>query len=102
MIARSWSGRTPADLADDYIEYLRRTGVTDLQATPGNKGVYVMRRFIGDEAEFTLISLWESMDVIKGFAGDDVERAVYYPEDERFLNEMASRVSHYEVLVFPE
>jgi hypothetical protein len=55
----------------------------------------------GGEAEFTLISLWESWDAIKAFAGADYEKAVYYPEDERFLLRLDPRVTHYEVLSSP-
>jgi hypothetical protein len=48
-----------------------------------------------------LISLWESWDAIKAFAGADYERAVYYPEDERFLRHLDPEVQHYEVLSSP-
>ena len=60
-----------------------------------------MRRIEGDEAHFLLISLWESIDAIKRFAGEDVEKARYYPEDPAFLLEMEPRVTHYEIPVRP-
>jgi len=99
MIARTWRGLTPAAKADEYLNYLERTGVKDTRATPGNKGVFVFRRVVGGEAEFLMMTLWESMEAIKKFAGDDPERAVYYPEDEQFLLELEPNVSHYDVLV---
>ena len=98
MIARVWHGEVPADRADEYHEYLRSTGVADLRATPGNRGVYVMRRFKDDRARFTMISLWDSIEAIRVFAGDDEEVARYYPEDADFLFEMAPKVSHYDVV----
>jgi heme-degrading monooxygenase HmoA len=101
MIARTWHGVTPASKADAYMEFLHRTGVPDYKATPGNRGVYVLRRIEGDVAHFLLVSLWDSMEAIKGFAGEDVEKAVYYPEDPEFLLEMELNVTHYEVLVQP-
>jgi heme-degrading monooxygenase HmoA len=70
-------------------------------AVPGNQGVWVLRRVSGGEAEFTLISLWESWDAIKAFAGPDYERAVYYPEDKRLLRQLDPEVEHYEVLSSP-
>ena len=76
MIARTWHGVVPEPKADAYDAYLRRTGIPDLQATPGNRGVYVLRRVRDGEAHFLLISLWESLDAIRAFAGDDVERAL--------------------------
>jgi heme-degrading monooxygenase HmoA len=102
MIARTWHGMVPAARADDYMAYLERTGLPDYRATPGNRGVWVLRRTEGDRAHFLLVSLWESMDAIRAFAGDDVERARYYPEDRGFLLELEPHVTHYEVLGRPE
>ncbi|MEW6212392.1 MAG: antibiotic biosynthesis monooxygenase [Acidobacteriota bacterium] len=99
MIARTWHGATVASKSDEYLEYLNRTGVPDLRATEGNQGVYVMRRIEGEQAHFLLISLWESIDAIKQFAGEDVEKARYYPEDPEYLLEMEPRVTHYEIPV---
>ncbi|MGH2737832.1 MAG: antibiotic biosynthesis monooxygenase family protein [Actinomycetota bacterium] len=101
MIARMWRGRTPAEKADDYHAYLRATGLNEYAETPGNRGVYVLRRTEGDVAEFLLVSLWESMYAVRAFAGDDPERAVYYPEDDEYLLEREPTVSHYEVLEGP-
>jgi heme-degrading monooxygenase HmoA len=53
------------------------------------------------KSEFTLISLWDSWDAIKAFAGPDPEKAVFYPEDDKFLLERGPRVTHYEVLSSP-
>jgi heme-degrading monooxygenase HmoA len=101
MIARTWHGVVPAGKADEYFDYLKRTGVPDLRGTPGNRGVYVLRRLEGDRAHFLLISLWESREAIRAFAGDDIERARYYPEDRAFLLELEPRVTHYETLLAP-
>ena len=98
MIARIWRGITPAHKADDYLAYLEATGLKAYRATPGNRGVEVLRRIRGDEAEFVLISRWESLDAIRAFAGPDYERARYYPEDDDYLLERESFVTHYEVL----
>ena len=97
MIARTWGGATRAKDADDYLEYLHATGLAAYRDTPGNRGVLALRRIVGDRAEFLLLSLWDSEEAIRRFAGDDVGRAVFYPEDERFLIARDERVSHYEV-----
>ena len=99
MIARTWHGRVPAAKADAYHEYLLRTGVADYVKTTGNRGVYVLRRQDGEVAHFLLITHWDSVEAIKGFAGDDYERARYYPEDDDFLLEREPFVTHYEVLL---
>jgi heme-degrading monooxygenase HmoA len=98
MIARTWRGAVKAKDSDAYLEYLNRTGLAEYQKTPGNRGVLGLRRIGGDRAEFLLISLWDSKEAIQQFAGEDVEKAVFYPEDERFLIEKDDHVSHYEVV----
>jgi heme-degrading monooxygenase HmoA len=97
LIARVWRGATPAARRDEYLAYVERTGTRDCRATPGNRGVEVLHRVAGDRAEFVFISYWESMEVIKAFAGADVTRARYYPEDRSFLYELTPTVEHYEV-----
>ena len=47
---------------------------------------------------FVLTTLWDSVDAIRSFAGDDYERARYYPEDDAYLLEREPLVTHYEVL----
>ena len=97
MIARLWTGRTKAEDYDAFLAYLEESGVAELHATPGNRGVMVLRRLDGDEAEFCTMSFWDSLDDVKAWAGDDVDVAHYYPEHERFLLEFAPRVKHFEV-----
>jgi heme-degrading monooxygenase HmoA len=98
MIARTWHGRVPASKADAYFAYLQRTGISDYAATPGNRDVRVLRRIEGDVAHFLIMTLWDSLDSIRRFAGDDYGRARYYPEDDDFLLEREPDVLHYEVL----
>ena len=98
-IARIWHGITRASDPETYMGYLNRTGLPDYRATPGNQGVTVLRRIEGDVAHFTLISYWESLDSIRAFAGDDLEVARYYSEDEAFLLEKEPYVTHHEVAV---
>ena len=98
MIARSWHGRVPTSKADAYFAYLLRTGLPDYRATPGNRGVYVLRRTEGAITHYLLTTFWDSYDAIQAFAGADYERARYYPEDDAYLVEREPFVTHYEVL----
>lgn len=98
MIARSWWGATKAQDGEAYLEYLHRAGFPEYQNTPGNRGVLALRRIVNERAEFLLISLWDSKEAIRRFAGDDIEKAIFYPEDKRFLIEKDEHVSHYEVV----
>jgi len=83
--------------ADEYAAYIDATGFAAYSATPGNRGAWMLRREEGDRTEFLTFSLWDSVDAIKTFAGEDIETAVYYPEDERYLIEREDTVKHYEV-----
>jgi len=103
MIARIWHGATLESRNDEYFEYIMETGVKGYRSTEGNRGVYVFRRISNGQAEFLLISLWESFDAIRQFAGPDIEKAVYYyPKDKEFLIEQEPNVIHYEVLAAPQ
>ena len=98
MIARIWRGTTREADKDTYFEYLQKTGLKEYESIPGNQGVRVLRRVYDGKSEFTLISLWDSWEAIKAFAGPEYEDAVYYPEDKKFLLELDPHVTHYEVL----
>lgn len=97
MIARIWRGAVRAEDADAYAEYLRGTGVRGYAETPGNLGVHMLRRIEGDRAEFLMLTSWDSLDAVRGFAGDDVETAVFYPQDDRFLVDRDLTATHWEV-----
>jgi heme-degrading monooxygenase HmoA len=99
MVARVWKGWVRAGDAGRYVDYMNETGVRELAGTEGNRGVYIFSRVAGERAEVIVTSLWESLDAIHGFAGDEIERAVFYPEDDAFLVERDLTCTHYEVPV---
>jgi len=102
MIARIWHGVTLESKGGEYFNYIMETGVKGYRSTEGNRGVYVLRRIRDGQAEFLLISLWDSFDAIRKFAGHDFEKAVYYySRDKEFLLELEPNVAHYEVLAYP-
>jgi heme-degrading monooxygenase HmoA len=97
MIARLWHGSTPVSRSQAYLDFLLKTGVPDYRKNPGNRGVQILLRKEEDVAHFLLVSLWDSMEAVGRFAGPDVDRAKYYPEDPQFLLELEPNVVHYEV-----
>jgi heme-degrading monooxygenase HmoA len=98
VIARLWRGVTASADADAYLDYLQRTGLGEYRTTPGNRAAVALRRISSGRAEFLLLTLWDSQEAIRGFAGSDLERAVFYPEDDRFLLERGERVDHFDVV----
>ena len=97
MIARIWKGAVRRGDGDAYAEYMRQTGVAGYAGTPGNRGVWMLRRDVEDRTEFLMFTLWDSLEAVKGFAGEDYQTAVFYPEDDRFLVERDHTSTHYEV-----
>ena len=98
MIARIWRGTVREADKDIYYEYLQKTGLKEYADTPGNRGVHTLRRVADGKCEFFLLTLWDSWEAIKAFAGPDYEKAVYYPEDDKYLVDRGPKVDHYEVL----
>lgn len=97
VIARIWTGAVRRGDGAAYAEYMRETGVRAYAETPGNRGVWMLRRDRSDSVEFVMFTLWDSLDAVKAFAGEDYEVAVFYPEDDRFLIERDETATHYVV-----
>ena len=98
MILRRWTGRIRTADEPEYRAYIADTGGSDYLSTPGNLGWQMLFRDLGDgTTEVTTLSWWTDLAVIKAFAGDDYERARYYPEDDRFLLDRPPGVDHFRV-----
>lgn len=97
MIARVWRGRVRASDVQDYRDYIASTGLADYRSTPGNQGAFMFTRVEGHVAHVVTLSLWDRLESIRAFAGSDVTRARYYPEDGRYLLEFPETVEHFDV-----
>jgi heme-degrading monooxygenase HmoA len=97
MIARLWHGRVPSSKAEAYRAFLNARAIPDYRSIPGNISVHVLERCEGDVTHFITLTFWEGLDAIRAFAGEDLERAKYYPEDAGFLLEFEPGVVHYDV-----
>lgn len=95
MVARVWHGRTPADKAAEYREYLFDAGVRKIATLPGNRGVQMMVSNTADQGEFMVISYWDSIDAIKGYAGADYTKVHDLPRDKDFLIDKETLVRHF-------
>ncbi len=97
MMARIWHGRTSSNDYEAYTNFLKRIAIRDYKKANGFKGLTFLRSISNGEAHFNLITYWENLEVIKNFAGEDFEKAKYYPEDAKFLLEFEEKVNHHEV-----
>ncbi len=102
MIARIWHGKTSVENYNTYTEFLKQVAIPDYQKTKGFKGLTFLRRIKNNEGHFTLITFWKNLEVIKNFAGQDFEKAKYYPEDDNFLLEFEEKVQHHEIFAFEQ
>lgn len=99
IITRIWHGKTLREHSDQYLEYIRETGLKDYLNTPGILSAKVLRRFEGGICHFWTITEWPDFESIKLFAGNDFEKARYYPEDKKFLLEFEDTVIHCETFI---
>jgi heme-degrading monooxygenase HmoA len=103
MIARRWRGRVRAADHDAYLRYVEESGIAALRATPGNEGVIVFRHLdeATDTSEIEVVSLWQDLASIAAFAGDDINIARFFPDDDGYLVERELIVRHDEVDRYP-
>ncbi|WP_204318832.1 hypothetical protein [Microbacterium sp. B35-04] len=95
-IFRMWRGTVRSEDVDEYVAYIERTGMAEYRETPGNLDAWMLTRDRGDgTTEILTVSRWESLEAITRFAGADIDTAVYYPEDDRFLVERDDVVRHW-------
>jgi heme-degrading monooxygenase HmoA len=99
MIARVWRGIAAPETAQHYLEHLRRAIFPELSAIPGYRGASVLRQDSDAGVEFMVQTLWESMDAIRQFAGDQVEIAVVAPAAQALLRSYDHTVTHHEVVL---
>lgn len=97
-VMRSWTGWITPESRAAYNDYLERTGLREYRATPGNLGAFAAFRDLADgRCEVRTISFWTSVEAVARFAGDDIDTAVFYPEDDAFLVDREMRVTHFDV-----
>lgn len=103
MIARIWHGWTRPEDADAYETLLRSEVLPGIRRIEGYGGAYVLRADVdgGTRVEFVTVTLWETVDAIRAFAGDDYERAVVPPEARKLLERFDERSRHYTVRATP-
>lgn len=98
MIMREWRAEIRRERRDEYVDYVRETGLASYRATPGNLGAAVaVRDLDAEHSEIVTISYWRSLEAIEAFAGTPVDTARYYPDDDDYLLTRPDKVAHYDV-----
>lgn len=84
LISRTWHGLVPIEMKESFKSYLEVTGVKDTTSLPGNQGAFVKIVDQGNYTHFFLCTLWDKMEDIIPYAGENPSIAVTYPEDEKY------------------
>jgi heme-degrading monooxygenase HmoA len=97
-ILREWRAEIRRPLKAAYVDYVRETGIAEYRRTRGNLGASVAARDLDDaRSEIVTLSWWDSLDAIRAFAGDPLDQARYFPEDDKYLLTRPDRVVHYDL-----
>ena len=99
MIARMWQGFAIPEKADDYVKHLQQSVVPELRQIDGFRGIYLLQRNLSDDVEFVVLTLWESLDAIRKFAGENPEVAVVVPPARVLFREYDAEVKHFEIVL---
>lgn len=98
MIVRIWRGYADHGEPDAYPEHFRRNVVPELRGIAGFLGATLLKRETEDIVEFLVETRWQSLDAIRAFAGDDIERAIVEPEAVAALRTFDPTVSHFDAI----
>jgi heme-degrading monooxygenase HmoA len=101
MILRMWRAQSTVEKANEYVQHATRRVFPGLGAIEGHRGAYLLRRTHGQTVEFVVLTLWESMEAIRTFAGAALDRAVVEPEARAALSSFDDSVTHFEIVAGP-
>jgi uncharacterized protein len=101
-ILRLWKARSTVERAGEYVQYVTSKVFPALRAIPGHRGAYLLRRALDGATELVVLTLWQSMEAVRRFAGANPEKAVVEPEARAILASFDDSVTHFEVVHSPE
>jgi len=94
---RLWHGEVAIEKADEYEKFMIERAAPDYSSVDGLLNLYFQRRNASSKAHFLLVTIWDSLESVKKFAGAEPELAKYYPEDDNFLLTREKHTSIYDV-----
>ncbi len=98
MILRMWKARSTTSRAGDYIQHATTVVFPKIRAIEGHRREYLLRREVEDGVELVVLTLWDSMEAIRRFAGPEPNEAVVEPEARAILTSFDEYVTHFEVV----
>lgn len=102
LILRMWRARSTVEKSGEYVQHATSKVFPTLRAVAGHRGAYLLRRAVDGAIELVVLTLWESMEAVRKFAGKEPEKAVVEPEARAVLTAFDESVTHFEVVHRPE
>ncbi len=101
MISRIWHGWTTPDNAGKYEALLKEEIFVGIQNRHihGFKSIQLLRREVGQEVEFVTIMVFDTLEAVREFAGEDYEAAVVPEKARAVLAHFDGRSQHFEIVV---
>jgi len=97
-IFRIWKGRSSLEKSHDYVRHATETVFPELASIEGHLGAYLLRRAVDTGIEFLVLTLWDSMEAVRKFAGSEPDKAVVEPAARAALTQYDATVTHFEVV----
>jgi len=98
QILRMWRARSTVGKSREYVQHATKKVFPTLRAIEGHRGAYVLRRAVDGAVEFVVLTLWESMEAVRRFAGKEPDKAVVEPEARAALTSFDDSVTHFEIV----
>jgi heme-degrading monooxygenase HmoA len=98
LILRMWRARSTVEKSGEYVLHATQKVFPKLRAIEGHRGAYLLRRAVDGAIELVVLTLWESMEAVRKFAGKDPEKAVVEPEARAALTSFDDSVTHFEIV----
>ena len=97
LISRHWKGVARREHAEAYVRHLLDDTFPHLRGIAGFVRATILRREVEEGTEFQIVSLWESLDAIRAFAGEHLDVAVVPADVQAMMVGYDRRVQHYDV-----
>jgi heme-degrading monooxygenase HmoA len=95
MVVRVWRGQATRENAPKYYRHVTGKVFPELKGLAGHKGAFLLQRETGAGVEFLAVTLWESLEAIRAFAGPDAEVAVVEPAAQAVLADFDGFARHF-------
>jgi heme-degrading monooxygenase HmoA len=98
QIVRVWKGYgTQAGVERYCREHFPNSVLPQLRSIDGFVSAKVVTREAGGETQLVVATVWDSIDSVKAFAGENYEQAVVEPVVRELLNRFDDQVAHFTV-----